>query len=91
MIGGQERGDAALLRHVALGMEGHEWHDQRRGGVAAEEAVALGEDHARTGLGGTDRRAEAGWPTADDKYIGLARERGAARRQIDRRALVRPL
>jgi hypothetical protein len=91
VIGGQERGDAAFLRHVALRVERHERHDQRRGGVAAEKAVALGEDDARARLGGADRRAEAGGSPTDHQHIGLARERGATRRQIDRRAFVRPL
>jgi hypothetical protein len=65
VIGGQQRGDAALLGHVALSVEGHERHDQRRGGVTAKKSVALGEDHAR-GVARAHRRAEAGGATAND-------------------------
>ena len=71
------------LERGALGVERHQRHDQRRRGVAAEEAVALREDYPDAGVGGADRRAEPGGTAADHEHIGLGGERRIARRQRD--------
>ena len=71
-------------------MKGHQRHYQRRGGVAAEEAVALGQDYARAGLRSADRGAEARRAAADNEHIGLPRQACVARRKRDARELLRP-
>ena len=91
MIGRQERGRTAALFRGRLRVERHERHDERRGGVAAKKAVALGEDHARAGLHGAERRAQAGRAAADHQHVRIAREHCLARRQLDARRVVRPL
>ena len=91
VVGGQQRGRAAPLLLRDLGVERHERHHQRRGGVAAEEAVALGEDHARAGLHRAERGADAGGSAADHQHVGVAREQRLARRQLDGGRAVRPL
>ncbi len=91
VVGGQQRGHAAALRHVLLRVERHERHHQRRGGVAAEEAVALGQDDVGAGIGRADRGAEARRAAADHEHIGLRRQACVARRKRDARELLRPL
>ena len=60
-------------RLLLLRMKGHEGHNESRRCIAAEKTIALCQDNPRTGVGGPQRRAEPGWPAADNQDIGLRR------------------
>ena len=75
----------------AIGVKRHQRHHQRRGGVAAEEAVALDEHHACTRVGGRDGGTQARGPAADHQHIGFAGEQRLSWRQLQPDGSVRPL
>jgi hypothetical protein len=91
VVGGQECGGAFPFRSRLLRVERHERHDERGGGVAAEEAVALGEHHLRARVGRGDCRAEPGRPAADHQHIGFSGQERLPGRQRQPDGLVRPL
>ena len=87
VVGREQLGGTRLLERGPLGVERHQRHDQRCGRVAAEEAVALGEDDPGAGLGRAQRRADAGRPAADHEDVDLGGDQGGARRQGDGRRM----
>ena len=71
-----------LLRHRLLGMKRHERHHQRRGGIAAEKAVALGQDHLGPRLAGPQGRAQPCGSAADDQHVRLSCPQRTSRREL---------
>ncbi len=83
VVGREQLGRPRPLEGRALGVERHQRHHQRRGSVAAEEAVALGEHDPGAGIGGPDRRADPGGAAADHQHVRLAADHRLARGQGD--------
>ncbi len=84
VIGRQQTRGVAGHGLLDLVVETHQRHHQRRGGVAAEEPVALHEDHLGARVGGTEGRADAGRAAADHQHLRRPRVQSLARRKLHR-------
>jgi hypothetical protein len=81
MIGREQGIGTKVLPVRMLGVERHERHHQCCRGIAAQKAIAFGEDHFGAGFRSAKRGAQSCRATAYDENVGLCGKEGRSWRQ----------